>query len=258
MRFISQPFAAALSQSANPVLQANAHVPVAAVHAAVEFGGTGHTVHIAPHAVASLSATHLPAHRWVAAGHVVPHTPAALHVAAPPVGTGHTVHAAPHAVGSLGATHLAPHAWFGAVHCIPHASFTQVATPPAGTGHAVHVGPQNAGSVCAGHLSPHAWNPALHVKLHVPGGGHAAVPFVTTGHELLQLPQWFVLVFGSTHSAPQLSGAEGVQPFVHWKFGPLGAHSGAAAPHVALHAPQLVAFDRSVSQPSAVFALQSA
>ena len=133
----------------------------------------------------------------------------------------------------------------------------QVATPPAGTGHAVHVGPQNAGSVCAGHLSAQAWNPALHVKLHL-AAAHAAVPFVTAGQAVMQLPQWLVLVFGSTHSAPQRSGEAGVQPFVHWKLGPFGEHCGAAAPHVALHAPQLVAFDRSVSQPSTAFALQSA
>jgi hypothetical protein len=60
---ISQPVAAFLSQSANPRLQAEAHVPVAAVHDAVEFAGMGHTVHAVPHAVASLSATHLPAQR---------------------------------------------------------------------------------------------------------------------------------------------------------------------------------------------------
>jgi hypothetical protein len=66
-----------------------------------------------------------------------------------------------------------------------------------------------------------------------------------------------VLESGSTHSAPQFSGAPGVQPFVHWNVGPLGAQRGAAAPHFALHAPQLVAFEKSVSQPSPAFALQS-
>ncbi|WP_214676664.1 hypothetical protein, partial [Escherichia coli] len=60
------------------------------------------------------------------------------------------------------------------------------------------------------------------------------------------------------HSAPQLSGAAGVQPFVHWNVGPLGAHRGAAGPQTALHAPQLVDFERSTSQPSAAFLLQSA
>ncbi len=103
----------------------------------------------------------------------------------------------------------------------------------------------------------HAWNPALHVKLQTPAV-HSAVPSVTTGHAVLQLPQWFVLVLGSTHSAPQFSGATGVQPLVHWKFGPFGAQSGAAAAHFALQAPQLVARERSVSQPSVDVALQSA
>lgn len=67
-----------------------------------------------------------------------------------------------------------------------------------------------------------------------------------------------MLVSGSTHSAPQLSGAAGAQPLVHWKVGPEGVQNGEAAPHTALHVPQLVAFDRSFSQPSPAVALQSA
>ena len=61
MVLISQPFAAALSQSANPALHVEVHAP--AVHAAVPFAGIAHAVHIAPQAVASLSATHFPAQR---------------------------------------------------------------------------------------------------------------------------------------------------------------------------------------------------
>jgi hypothetical protein len=255
MRFDSQPFAAFASQLPKPALHADPQAPAA--HEAVEFAGMGHTVHAAPHAVASLSATHLVPQRCVAAGHALPQAPAAEHVAVPPVGTGQTVHAAPHAVGSPGATHLPPHAWFGAVHWIPHVSATHVATPPAGTGQGAQAAPQNAGSVVATHLSVQALKPGLHEKLHVEAV-HAAVPFVGTGHTLVQVPQWFAVLVGSTHSAPQSRGAVPVQPVVHWKFAPFGAQSGAAAPHFALHAPQLVAFERSVSQPSAAVALQSA
>jgi hypothetical protein len=257
MRFDSQPSAAFMLQLPKLGLHADVQVPVAAVHAAVEFAGIGHTVHAAPQAVASVSAEHLVPQRWLPAGQVVPHAPAAEHVAAPPVGTGQTVHAAPQAVGSVGPTHLPAHAWFGAVHWIPHVSATHVATPPAGTGQGAHAAPQNAGSVCATHLSVHALKPTLHVKLQV-AALHAAVPLVGTGHAPLHVPQWVADVWGSAHSAPQRSGAEGVQPVEHWKFGPVGAQRGAAAPHFALQAPQLVAFERSVSQPSVAVALQSA
>ena len=67
-----------------------------------------------------------------------------------------------------------------------------------------------------------------------------------------------MVVAGSTHSAPQFSGALAGHPFVHWKPGPMGAQNGAAAAHTELHAPQLVASERSFSQPSAGDALQSA
>jgi len=257
IRFDSQPSPAIMLQSPKFALHADAQVPVAAVHEAVQLGGIGQTVQAAPHAVASVSAAHRVPQRWVPAGHVVPHAPAAEHVAAPPVGTRQTVQAAPQAVGSVGPTHLPAHAWFGAVHWIPHVSLRHVATPPAGTGHGAHAAPQNAGSVCATHLSVQALKPALHVKLQV-AALHAAVPLVGTGHALLQVPQWVGDVWGSAHSAPQRSGAEGVQPVEHWKLGPVGAQSGAAGPHFALHAPQLVAFERSISQPSLAVALQSA
>jgi hypothetical protein len=97
----------------------------------------------------------------------------------------------------------------------------------------------------------------LHVNAHTPPL-QSAVAFATAGHLLLQPPQSFGDVLGSTHSAPQATGAMGVQPFVHWKEGPAGAHNGAAAAHAALHAPQVPAFERSTSQPSVLFALQSA
>jgi hypothetical protein len=187
--------------------------------------------------------------------HVNPHV-SPVHVAVAFAGTGHTVHAAPHAVGSVGAVHLPPHACDGGVQVIPHVSATHVAAPPAGTGQGVHAGPHAVGSVLVAHLPAHAWKSGLHAKLHVPAV-HAVVALSTTGHARLQPPQWFALVRGSTHSAPQLSGAAGVHPFVHWNVGPVGVHIGVGAAQAVLHAPQLVDFDRSVSQPSAAMALQS-
>ena len=87
---------------------------------------------------------------------------------------------------------------------------------------------------------------------------HAIVAFATTGHLMLQPPQLFGLVWGSTHSAPHATGAPGVHPFVHWNEGPAGAQSGAAAAHTELQVPQVVAVERSTSQPSTLLALQSA
>ena len=95
------------------------------------------------------------------------------------------------------------------------------------------------------------------MKLHAPAA-QAIVAFATTGHAVLQPPQWFVLVIRSTQSFPHFTGASAVQPFVHWKVGPAGAQSGAATAHCALHAPQLAGFERSVSQPSAGSPLQFA
>ena len=63
---------------------------------------------------------------------------------------------------------------------------------------------------------------------------HCEVEFATTGHLTLQPPQWFVLVFGSTHAFPQLSGAAGVQPLVHWNVAATATQSGFAAPQTAL------------------------
>ena len=44
----------------------------------------------------------------------------------------------------------------------------------------------------------------------------------------------------------------------HAKDAPLGAQAGAVGGHTALHAPHVAGFERSVSQPSAGSALQSA
>jgi hypothetical protein len=87
---------------------------------------------------------------------------------------------------------------------------------------------------------------------------HSVVPFATSGHALLQAPQWFSLVVASTHSAPQRRGAFGGQPVVHANVVPMGAHAGAVGGQTALHAPQLVGFERSTSHPFAGFLSQSA
>ena len=146
-----------------------------------------------------------------------------------------------------------------AEHVNPQASAAQVAVAFAGTGHTAQVGPHARRSVFAAQVpaTVQAWKRGLHVKVQTLAA-QAVVPFSTAGHLMLQPPQWFSLVFESTQSAPHLSGATGVQPSVHWKDAPAGAQSGAAAPQIALHDPQLVALERSVSQPSAAFALQSA
>jgi hypothetical protein len=86
----------------------------------------------------------------------------------------------------------------------------------------------------------------------------AASAWSTSGHFALQALQWLTLVSVETHSFPQSVGASGAQPVEHWKPAPAGAHTGVAAGHTALHAPQLVAFDRSTSQPSTGSWLQSA
>ena len=85
-----------------------------------------------------------------------------------------------------------------------------------------------------------------------------AVEFATTGHLMLQPPQWFVLVFGSTHALLQSSGAEGVQPLVHEKPEPTAEQSGVATPQTALQAPHVSGLERSTSQPSADTPLQFA
>ena len=138
-----------------------------------------------------------------------------------------------------------------------HALFEHSGAALGGVGQTVHAGPQAAGSVATVQPAPHLLNPALHVNAHWPAL-HALVLLATTGQAMLQPPQWFSLVAGSTHSAPQSSGALAGQPVVHANAAPLGAQTGAVAGQTALHAPQLVAFERSPSQPFAGFLSQSA
>ena len=170
---------------------------------------------------------------------------------------GHTAHAAPQARTSLSGTHAPAQACVAAGHVALHAPATHEAAPPSGTGHAVQASPQAVASSSATHLSAHAWNLGLHVVLHTPAA-QATIAFATSAHLRLQPPQWFALVIGSTHAGPHLTGASAGQPLVHWNVGPTGAQSGASAAHAALHAPQLVGLERSLSQPSVALALQSA
>jgi hypothetical protein len=124
-------------------------------------------------------------------------------------------------------------------------------------GQTVHAAPQAVASASEAHFPAQAWNVGLHVTLHTPPA-HALIAFATSGQAMSQLPQWFVLVIRSTHSAPHFTGAVGAHPFVHWNVVPLGAQRGAAAPQAPLHAPQVAGFERSLSQPSLAFPLQSA
>jgi len=124
-------------------------------------------------------------------------------------------------------------------------------------GQTMQAAPQAAASVSAAHPPAHAWNDGLQVALHTPRV-HALIAFATSAPLLAQPPQWFVLVIGSAHSAPHLRGAIAGHPFVHWNDAPLGAQSGASSGQVPLQPPQVAGFERSLSQASAAFALQSA
>jgi hypothetical protein len=143
------------------------------------------------------------------------------------------------------------------LHVKPHASFVQVARAFAGTGHTAHVGPHAVGSVRSTHVPLQARRAPVHVKVQTLAS-HAIVASFTAGHARLQAPQCITFEVGSTHSSPQSRGAAAVQPVVHSKVPPIGAQKGATGPQHALHAPQVGAFERSTSQPSAGCALQSA
>jgi hypothetical protein len=124
-------------------------------------------------------------------------------------------------------------------------------------GHTVHAGPHASGSVATVQPPPHLLKPAPHEYVHWPAV-HSLAPFAMTGQATLQAPQWFSLVPGSTHSAPQRRGAFAGHPVVQPNVAPVGAQTGAVAGQTALHAPQLVAFERSTSQPFAGSLSQSA
>jgi len=253
----SQPFAGLLSQFARPAAQAvTPHASLVQVAADAVFG-TGHAMQAAPQVAGSLLGTHAPPQRWCVAGHVVPQVSATQVAVPPPAGTGHTVQAAPQAVASVLATHLVPQRRVLTGHCIPHVSATQVGTPPVGAGQGVQAAPHFAGSVLATQAPEQAWNCALHVKLQVPPA-QAGTLFSGAGHLMLHPPQWLMVVLGSTQEPPQFTGASAVQPLVHWNEPPAGAQSGAATWQTALQEPQLVALERSVSQPSPGSLLQSA
>src|SRR5438309_7372728 len=96
------------------------------------------------------------------------------------------------------------------------------------------------------HPAPQAWKPAPHVKVHwLPA--QLVVPLSTAVHALLHPPQWLALVWRSTHCLPHSVGAAAVQPVVQTKPLTAGEQLGAPAGQTALHAPQCVAWERSVS-----------
>jgi len=178
---------------------------------------------------------------------------------------GQTTPQAPQFFGSVASVASHPFAGIASQSAVPalqayaHAFDRHETTAFGSAGHAMQVGPHALMSVSAAHVfvAAQAWNWGLHVKSHAPPV-HTGVPCATAGHATLQLPQWFTLDMGSTHCLPHKSGASAPHPVAHWKEGPTGVQLGAAAPHVPLQEPQLEGLDRSVSQPSLLFLLQSA
>jgi hypothetical protein len=96
----------------------------------------------------------------------------------------------------------------------------------------VHAAPQRSGSADAGQRQL----PAVHV--------------CALGHALSQLPQWFGSVDRSAHDPPQavwLAAQAEEHPYAPPS---ACAHSGAAAPHVTPHPPQLSFVDSNVPHPA--------
>ena len=181
-----------------------------------------------------------------------------MHVALAFAGAVHWTQPAPHAFGSVFDAHVWPQRCEFSPHDSPHVPLLHVAVPPPGVGHGEHDAPQLFASLLLTHLPPQLWKPALQTMPHEPCA-HVAWPLVGEGHAFGQLPQCVTVELKSTHWLPQSVGAWPEQPFVQAK--PpleLGAQFGAPDPHAALHAPQWVACERSVSQPSSGLPLQSA
>ncbi len=144
----------------------------------------------------------------------------------------------------------------------PQTSAAHVATAFAGMGQTTPHTPQFSGSEASVASQPFKGfksqlpKPALQVEPHT-SAAHVATAFAGTG-QIAQAGPHAVGSVGTTHLSPHFTGAAGVHPFVHWNEGPAGAQSGAAAVHAVPHAPQVSALERSLSHPSAPFALQSA
>lgn len=77
---------------------------------AVPCAGAGHTVHEAPHALASRSFAQVDPHGWKPALHAKPHVPD-VHVAVPFAGTMHAVQELPQLDTEVSPRHMPPHAW---------------------------------------------------------------------------------------------------------------------------------------------------
>lgn len=181
---------------------------------AVPPAGMGQALHeVVPQLEVRLLATHGPVpagHWWYPVLQTMPHAPP-LHTAVPLGSVGHFVHAAPQAVASLSAEQPVPHLWKPLLHVKSHFVPSQVAVPPAGAVQVVHdVAPHEAMLVfwlqmppqlCEAvshallqamalsmHAPAHSFLPVGHVPLHVPPAVHVAVPPVTGGHALHDLP----------------------------------------------------------------------
>jgi hypothetical protein len=173
---------------------------------------------------------------------------------APPA---HGWHEPPHVATSLLLTHVFPHAWKPVRHWKPQLTPLHVGAAFATAGHGEHEPPHVAGFMLLTHALPHAWKPAWHWKRQLPTS-QLDVPLGTSGQLVLHPPQWVGDVCGSTHWFPHSVGAFGAQPVVHVKPAAVGAQFGAPAPHTALHVPQWVASERSVSHPLLALPSQSA
>ena len=176
----------------------------------------------------------------------------------PKAGGVHAVHEEPQLSVLVFDTQVLPQAWKPEMQTKPQAPCAlQVATEFAGTGHGVHDVPHVSGLVLVAHELPHVWKPLSHENWQaLPLHEICALP--TAPQVLLHALQCVRLFVRSTHWDPHSVGAWPEHPLVHENPVPLGAQKAALAPQTALQDPQCVASDRSVSQPSLGFWLQSA
>jgi len=137
--------------------------------AATPLGSFGQTVHPGPHAVASSSAAHAPAHAWNPIPQATPQVLPSQEACAAPFGNAQVMHDVPQEFTLVSGaqtwlqscvpvgqppTHACAvgmqtpkHSWSPFGHVPPHTPMTQVGVPPVGDGHWVHEPPQVAGAL---------------------------------------------------------------------------------------------------------------
>jgi hypothetical protein len=130
-----------------------------------------------------------------------------------------------------------------------------VATAFAPVGHGAQLAPHVATLTSLAQAAPQVWKSALQVKPQVPS--QVAFPLATTGQIVPHAPQSSSELVRLTHWLPQ-SVRLAPHPVEQAKVAPLGAQSGALAPHFALHEPQWEAWERSASHPLVTSPSQSA